>query len=74
MIVMFGAATIWYHDEKFINWMPSVILWVAYSFSTDEWANYHTFGSTELSNSFIVGRSINMNNHQQTEEIDRPAR
>ena len=123
MIVVFGGATIWYHDETFIKWKPSVILWVmaliflisqtgfkrnllratlgeefklpdpvwtrlnyawvvyfglmgalnlwvAYSFSTDEWANFHTFGSTGLSIAFIVGQSVYMNNHQLPESVD----
>jgi intracellular septation protein len=38
-------------------------LWVAYSFSTDAWASFHTFGSVGLSLVFIVGQGIYLSRH-----------
>lgn len=125
IIIVFGGATIWYHNDTFIKWKPSVILWmmgliflisqtyfqrnllrstlgdelelpdivwkrlnfawviyfglmgalnlwVAYSFSTDEWANFHTFGSSGLSIAFILGQGVYMSYHQQPEGLDKP--
>lgn len=122
-IIVIGGATIWYHNETFIKWKPSVILWmmgliflisqtcfqrnllrstlggelelpemvwkrlnlvwviyfvlmgalnlwVAYSFSTDEWANFHTFGSTGLSIAFLFGQGIYIRKYQQPEAVD----
>ena len=125
IIIVFGSATIWFHNETFIKWKPSVILWVmgliflisqtrfkrnllrstlgdeleltdiawkrlnfawiiyfglmgalnlwvAYSFSTDAWANFHTFGSSGLSIAFILAQGVYMNYHQKPEGLDKP--
>jgi intracellular septation protein len=47
-------------------------LWVAYSFSTDAWANFHTFGSFGLSIIFILGQGVYLNYHQSREGLDKP--
>ncbi len=128
MIVVLGGATIWFHNETFIKWKPSVVcwamglvfwisqtffhrnllrqtlgeeielpdhawqrlnfawiayfgllglinLWVAYSFSTDAWANFHTFGTFGLSAVFIVGQGFYLSRHMPPEgaPADRPA-
>jgi intracellular septation protein len=28
VIVVFGGATIWFHDETFIKWKPSILYWL----------------------------------------------
>jgi len=38
-------------------------LWVAYSFSTDAWASFHTFGSFGLSIAFIIGQGVYLSRH-----------
>ena len=47
-------------------------LWVAYSFSTDTWANFHTFGSFGLSITFILGQGVYLSYHQSPEDLDKP--
>lgn len=49
-------------------------LWVAYSFSTSAWADFHTFGSTGLSIAFLFGQGIYMSRYQQQEALDKPVR
>lgn len=126
-IIVIGGATIWYHNETFIKWKPSVVLWtmgliflisqtcfqrnllrstlggelelsetvwkrlnlvwvayfalmgalnlwVAYSFSTDEWASFHTFGSSGLSIAFLFAQGIYISKYRQPEALDWPVR
>ena len=47
-------------------------LWVAYSFSTNAWVNFHTFGSTGLSIAFLFGQGIYINRYQQPEALEKP--
>ena len=28
VIIVFGGATIWFHDETFIKWKPSILYWL----------------------------------------------
>jgi intracellular septation protein len=125
MIVVLGGLTVWYHNDTFIKWKPSVAfwlmglvfwgsqtffhrnllreelggelemadkvwqrlnfawvayfglmglvnLWVVYSFSTDAWANFHTFGTTALSIVFIVGQGIYLSRHLEPVATDKP--
>ena len=125
IVVVFGGATIWYHNETFIKWKPSVILWVmgmiflisqtcfkrnilrstlgdelelpdmvwkrlnfvwviyfvvmgvlnlwvAYSFSTNAWADFHTFGGTGLSIVFLFGQGIYISRYQQLGASEKP--
>jgi intracellular septation protein len=127
MIVVLGGLTVWYHNETFIKWKPSVAfwlmgsmfwgsqtflhknllrqtlgaeielsdrvwrrlnvawvayfglmgfvnLWVVYSFSTDAWAKFHTFGTTGLSFAFIIGQGVYLSRHLEPAPVaDRPA-
>jgi intracellular septation protein len=43
--------------------MGLINLWVAYSFSTDAWASFHTFGSHGLSLAFFVGQFVWLSLH-----------
>lgn len=123
MIVVLGGATVWFHNETFVKWKPSVVcwamglifwashtffrrnllrqtlgeeialpdfawqrlnfawvayfgllglanLWVAYTFSTDAWANFHTFGSYGISIVFILGQGVYMSRHLPPEPSD----
>ena len=116
LIVVFGGLTVWFHNETFIKWKPSIAfwlmglvfwisqaflhknllrstlgaeielsdmvwqrlnfawvayfglmgllnVWVVYSFSTDAWANFHTFGTTALSFAFILGQGFYLSRH-----------
>jgi len=129
MIVVLGGATVWFHNETFVKWKPSVFcwamglvlwisqaffhrnllrqtlgeeielpdfawqrlnfawiayfallglvnLWVAYAFSTDAWASFHTFGSFGISIAFIVGQGFYLAKHlppEPAEGTDRAA-
>jgi intracellular septation protein len=126
MVVLFGGLTIYFHNETFIKWKPSIVcwamglvfwssqtffhrnllrstlgeelvmpdriwqrlnfawvayfglmglinLWVAYTFSTDAWASFHSFGSVGLSLLFIVGQFIYLNRHMDPVQADKPA-
>jgi intracellular septation protein len=126
-VVLLGSATVWFQNETFIKWKPSVAcwamglifwvsqaffhrnllretigeeielpdhawqrlnfawvayfgllgllnLWVAYSFSTDAWASFHTFGSFGLSIVFIVGQGIYLSRHLPEEGADGATR
>ena len=53
--------------------MGLVNLWVVYSFSTDAWANFHTFGSTVLSVLFILGQGVYLSRHMEPVQADKPA-
>lgn len=44
VIVVFGGATIWLHDETFIKWKPSILYWL--------------FGSILLGGRLIGGRNL----------------
>jgi len=43
--------------------MGLINLWVAYSFSTDAWASFHSFGSVGLSLLFILGQFVYLSRH-----------
>jgi intracellular septation protein len=43
VIVVFGGATIWFHDETFIKWKPSILYWL--------------FGSALLAGHLIWGKN-----------------
>ena len=53
--------------------MGLVNLWVVYSFSTDAWANFHTFGSTVLSVLFILAQGVYLSRHMEPVQADKPA-
>jgi intracellular septation protein len=116
LVVVLGGLTVWFHNETFIKWKPSIAfwlmglvfwisqtflhrnllrqtlgheielsdmvwqrlnfawvayfglmgllnVWVVYSFSTDAWANFHTFGTTALSFLFIIGQGVYLSRH-----------
>ena len=44
VIVVFGGATIWFHDETFIKWKPSILYWL--------------FGATLLGGQLIWKRNL----------------
>ena len=44
VIVVFGGATIWFHDETFIKWKPSILYWL--------------FGSALLAGQLIWGKNL----------------
>jgi intracellular septation protein len=44
VIVVFGGATIWLHDETFIKWKPSILYWL--------------FGSILLGGRLLAGRNL----------------
>jgi intracellular septation protein len=44
VIVVFGGATIWLHDETFIKWKPSILYWL--------------FGGILLGGRLLVGRNL----------------
>jgi len=127
LVVVLGGLTVWFHNETFIKWKPSIAfwlmglvfwgsqtffhrnllrqtlgaeleladtvwqrlnfawvayfglmglinLWVVYSFSTDAWANFHTFGTTALSFVFIIGQGIYLSRHlEPARAVDEPA-
>jgi intracellular septation protein len=126
VVVLFGGMAIYFHNETFIKWKPSIVcwtmglvfwssqtffhrnllrstlseqiempdriwqrlnfawvayfglmglinLWVAYTFSTDAWANFHSFGSVGLSVLFFVGQVFYMNRHMEPVPADKPA-
>jgi intracellular septation protein len=121
LVIVLGGLTVWFHDETFIKWKPSIALWlmglvlwgsqtffghnllretvaaqielpdtvwqrlnfsyvayfglmgllnlwIAYSFSTDAWANFHTFGSTALWIAFILGQGFYLNKHMEPKQ------
>jgi intracellular septation protein len=116
LVVVLGGLTVWFHNETFIKWKPSIAfwlmglvfwisqaflhknllrqtlgaeielsdmvwqrlnfawvayfglmgllnVWVVYSFSTDAWANFHTFGTTALSFAFLIGQGFYLSRH-----------
>jgi intracellular septation protein len=126
MVVVLGGLTVYYHNETFIKWKPSVVcwamgivfwasqtffhhnllratlgaelelpdkvwqrlnfawvayfalmglinLWVAYSFSTDTWASFHSFGSLGLTAVFMVGQFFYLSRHLEPVQADKPA-
>jgi intracellular septation protein len=121
LVVLLGAATVYFHDPMFIKWKPSIAfwimglvfwvsrsffgknilrmtlgeelhlpesvwqrlhfawiaffglmglvnIWVAYSFSTDVWANFHTFGTYALMAAFVVWQAFYLGPHLHDEE------
>jgi len=44
VIVVFGGATIWFHDETFIKWKPSILYWL--------------FGASLLTGHFLWKRNL----------------
>ena len=127
LVVVLGGLTVWFHNETFIKWKPSIAfwlmglvfwisqaflhknllrstlgaeielsdmvwqrlnfawvayfglmgllnVWVVYSFSTDAWANFHTFGTTALSFAFIIGQGFYLSRHlEPLPAADKPA-
>jgi len=126
LVVVLGAATVWFHDPKFIEWKPTIAfwimaivfwasqtffgknllratigediqlppvvwqrlylawvgffavmgalnLWVAYAFSLDAWANFHTFGTYALMAAFVIGQGLYLGKHleEDDERADR---
>jgi len=115
LVVTLGAATVYFHNEAFIKWKPTLVYWlfsaailisrllgrdllrqmlgkelhlpdviwtrlnrawivffaamgfanlyVAYSFSTEAWANFKVFGGTGLMIAFMLGQGIYMSRH-----------
>ncbi|WP_431265660.1 septation protein A [Roseateles chitinivorans] len=116
LVVTLGAATVYFHNETFIKWKPTMLYWafsaaflvshvflgrnllrkmlgaelplpdpvwtrlnwawvaffglmgfanlyVAYSFSTEAWANFKAFGSTGLIVLFTLGQGVYMSRH-----------
>jgi intracellular septation protein len=47
--------------------MGALNLWVAYAFSTDAWANFHTFGTYALMAVFIVSQALYIGRHMPDE-------
>jgi len=125
LVVTLGAATVYFHNETFIKWKPTMLYWafsaaflishavmgrnllrkmlgaelplpdpvwtrlnwawvaffaamgfanlyVAYSFSTEAWANFKAFGSTGLILLFTLGQGLYMSRHLP-QEVEAPA-
>jgi intracellular septation protein len=51
----------------FFTLMGLINLWVAYGFSTDAWANFHTFGTYGLMGVFVVGQAVYLGKHMPDE-------
>ena len=70
LIVVFGGLTVWFHNQMFIMWKPSIYSWllgllnllVVYFFR-DSWVSFHTFGSAGLSVAFVIGQGFYMSKH-----------
>ena len=54
--------------------MGFVNIWVAYSFSTDAWANFHTFGTYALMAVFVVWQAFYLGPHLKEEETPTSSR
>ena len=72
------ADTVWQRLNfawvAYFGLMGLINLWVVYSFSTDAWANFHTFGTTALSFVFIIGQGIYLSRHlEPARAVDEPA-
>ena len=120
LVAVFGGLTIWFHNDTFIKWKPSVLywtmgtalwlaplvagknllkvllggelhlppkvwhrlnfvwvaffaamglinLWVAYSFTTDAWVTFKSFGSTGLMIAFVVAQGLYLGRHLDDE-------
>jgi len=52
----------------FFALMGLVNVWVAYSFSTDVWSNFHTFGTYALMAAFVVWQAFYLGPHLKDEE------
>ena len=129
LVVTLGAATVYFHNEAFIKWKPTLVYWlfsaailisrllgrdllrqmlgkeldlpdviwtrlnrawivffaamgfanlyVAYSFSTEAWANFKVFGGTGLMIAFMLGQGIYMSRHLPQDEdtvVEEPKR
>ena len=129
LVVTLGAATVYFHNEAFIKWKPTLVYWlfsaailisrlmgrdllrqmlgkelhlpdviwtrlnrawivffaamgfanlyVAYSFSTEAWANFKVFGGTGLMIAFMLGQGIYMTRHLPQDEdaaVEEPKR
>lgn len=54
--------------------MGLVNIWVMYSFSTDAWVSFHSFGTTVLSVVFIVAQGVYLSRHlEPVAAADKPA-
>jgi len=129
LVVTLGAATVYFHNEAFIKWKPTLVYWlfsaailisrllgrdllrqmlgkelhlpdviwtrlnrawivffaamgfanlyVAYSFSTEAWANFKVFGGTGLMIAFMLGQGIYMSRHLPQDDeaaVEEPKR
>ncbi len=55
LVVVFGGATVWFHNETFIKWKPSVLYWaMAMSF----WVSQAFFRKNLLQS--MIGEQLNM--------------
>ena len=125
LVMTLGAATVYFHNETFIKWKPTMLYWafsaaflvshlflgknllrkmlraelhlpdpvwvrlnwawvtffaamgfanlyVAYSYSTEAWANFKAFGSTGLILLFTLGQGVYMSRHLP-QESEAPA-
>jgi intracellular septation protein len=125
LVTVLGGATIWFHNETFIKWKPSVLYWVmaaalwisqlvfrknllqalmgselvlpaavwrnlntawivffallgllnlyvAYSFSTSDWATFKVFGATGLLLAFTVAQGFYISRHLPPEGTEPP--
>jgi intracellular septation protein len=123
LVTVLGGATVWFHNETFIKWKPSVLYWVmglalwfsqvvlrknllqalignelllpatvwrnlnnawvvffalmgvlnlyvAYHFSTSDWASFKVFGATGLMLAFTVGQGFYLSRHVQPESAE----
>ncbi len=58
----------------FFGLMGLINVLVVYTFSTDGWAKFHTFGSTGLTILFVIGQGLYLSKHiQPTPATDKPA-
>ena len=125
LVTVLGGATIWFHNETFIKWKPSVLYWVmaaalwisqlvfrknllqalmgselvlpaavwrnlntawivffallgllnlyvAYSFSTSDWATFKVFGATGLLLAFTVAQGFYISRHLPPDGTEPP--
>jgi intracellular septation protein len=123
LVTVLGAATVWFHNETFIKWKPSVLYWVmgsalwfsqavlrknllqtligdelvlparvwrnlntawvsffalmgllnlyvAFNFSTSDWANFKVFGATGLMLVFTIAQGFYLSRHLPPESTD----
>ena len=57
----------------FFALMGLLNVWFVYGFSTDAWAEFHTFGSTALMVLFVLGQGVYLGKHLEPVQADKPA-